>query len=55
MKRGAAPLGPGLYPISTTTAKAEADGYPEEEDSFGTNYGLCHILFGITPWGWTDI
>ena len=40
VKRGAAPLGPALYPLSTTAAKAEADNYPEEEDSFGTNYGL---------------
>jgi len=53
VKRGAAPLGPGLYPISTTTAKAEADGYPEEEDSFGTNYDEADarlvVETGISP------
>jgi len=53
VKRGAAPLGPALYPLSTTAAKAEADNYPEEEDSFGTNYDEADarlvVETGISP------
>jgi len=54
VKRGAAPLGPAIYPLSsTTTAKAEADGFPEEEDSFGTNYDEADarlvVETGISP------
>lgn len=34
MKRGAAPLGPGIYPL-TTTAKNEAETYHENDDTYG--------------------
>merc|ERR1719367_1430468 len=54
VKRGGAPLGPGLYPLSTTAkTEAEADGYPEEEDSIGTNYDEADarlvVETGISP------
>jgi len=43
VKRGApTPLGAGLHQPTANIAKTEADSYPEEEDSFGANYGAYH-------------
>lgn len=35
VKRGGAPLGPGLYPLSTTAKTEAADPYPDDDDTYG--------------------
>jgi len=48
VKRGASPLGPGIYPLPTTT-KVEPDAYPEEEETYEETDARLVVETGISP------